>query len=150
MSFAPMALTNRAIVKSMIMKTVLPNIVITSVRKCRIRASIALNSAERLGCHRRVALRRKTHSGADECATEHTHPRSGFSAMAEQLGGAALRELVRPWLQGVVTDKTKRTLTLTIRRVPAVGMFALSATRRDRVHPSHHARRAGHVSGVVA
>jgi hypothetical protein len=43
-----MALTSRAIVRLMTMKIVLPNIVIASVRKCRMRAIIALNSAERL------------------------------------------------------------------------------------------------------
>jgi len=48
MQFSLMATTIRAIMESMTMKIVLPNIVIGSVTKCRIRAIIALNGAERL------------------------------------------------------------------------------------------------------
>ena len=43
-----------------------------------------------------------------------------FTARAQKLSGAALRELLRPWLAGATVDKKDRTLTLTIRRVPMV------------------------------
>lgn len=41
-----------------------------------------------------------------------------FAARAKHLSGAALRELLRPWLAGATFDKTTRTFTLTIRQVP--------------------------------
>ena len=46
-----------------------------------------------------------------------------FVARARAMSGAALRELLRPWLEDAVVDKHRRTLTLTIRRVPNVGPF---------------------------
>jgi hypothetical protein len=55
-----------------------------------------------------------------------------FSSQAWRLEGAALRELLRPWLQDAVMDKTRRTLTLTIRRVPAEGLFLHSASGPGR------------------
>ncbi|MDB4906330.1 MAG: recombinase [Gemmatimonadetes bacterium] len=51
-----------------------------------------------------------------------------FAALALRAGGPALRELVRPWLASAVYDKSDRTLTLRIRRVPEVGM----------IFPDHH------------
>ena len=42
-----------------------------------------------------------------------------FAARAKDLSGAALRELLRPWIAGAVVDKRARTVTLAIRRVPS-------------------------------
>jgi hypothetical protein len=50
---------------------------------------------------------------------------SDFRARAGAMSGAALRELLRPWIEGGMVDKDKRTLTLTIRRVPNAGPFLL-------------------------
>jgi hypothetical protein len=47
-----------------------------------------------------------------------------FPARAGKLSGPVLRELVRPWLQDAVVNKEHRTVTLTIRRVPAADSFA--------------------------
>ena len=46
-----------------------------------------------------------------------------FSATIRRLSGAAQRELLRPWLQAATVDKVARTVTLTIRRIPAVQPF---------------------------
>lgn len=46
-----------------------------------------------------------------------------FGAAIRKLSGAAQRELLRPWLDSAVVDKEKRVVTLTIRRVPAIGPF---------------------------
>ena len=46
-----------------------------------------------------------------------------FSATIRRLSGAAQRELLRPWLQAATVDKVGRTVTLTIRRIPAVQPF---------------------------
>jgi hypothetical protein len=43
-----------------------------------------------------------------------------FEGAARRAVGPALRELVRPWLAGAALDYRTRTLTLRIRRVPAV------------------------------
>ena len=43
-----------------------------------------------------------------------------FAARAGQLSGAALRELLRPWLAEATFDKQARTITLTIRQVPVI------------------------------
>jgi hypothetical protein len=51
-----------------------------------------------------------------------------FRARAKEMTGAALRELLRPWLADAVVDKKARTLTLSIRRVPAVGLMLLECT----------------------
>jgi DNA invertase Pin-like site-specific DNA recombinase len=48
-----------------------------------------------------------------------------FPALARKLSGPALRELVRPWLQDALVDKERRTVTMTIRRVPAASTFVL-------------------------
>ncbi len=45
-----------------------------------------------------------------------------FAAQARHLSGAALRELLWPWLCSAVVDKRKRTLVLEIRRIPASGV----------------------------
>ena len=50
-----------------------------------------------------------------------------FAARARTLNGPALRELVRPWIEGAIVDKERRILRLAIRRVPAAGpLMALS------------------------
>ena len=54
-----------------------------------------------------------------------------FGARARKLSGAALRELLRPWLAGATFDKQARTITLTIRQVP----FISPATRPARGSP---------------
>ena len=46
-----------------------------------------------------------------------------FRATIRRLSGAAQRELLRPWLQAATVDKVGRTVTLTIRRIPAVQPF---------------------------
>jgi DNA invertase Pin-like site-specific DNA recombinase len=46
-----------------------------------------------------------------------------FGAAAQRLSGQALRELLVPWLAGGMVDKNARTVTLWIRRVPALGPF---------------------------
>ena len=46
-----------------------------------------------------------------------------FRATIRRLSGAAQRELLRPWLQAATVDKVARTVTLTIRRIPAVQPF---------------------------
>ncbi len=46
-----------------------------------------------------------------------------FGATISRLSGTAQRELLRPWLQGATVDKQARTVTLTIRRIPAVQPF---------------------------
>ena len=46
-----------------------------------------------------------------------------FGATIRRLSGAAQRELLRPWLQAATVDKQARTVTLTIRRIPAVQPF---------------------------
>lgn len=51
-----------------------------------------------------------------------------FPALAKKLTGPALRNLVAPWLQDGTVDKVDRTLTLTIRRVPALSIFSVMAT----------------------
>jgi site-specific DNA recombinase len=48
-----------------------------------------------------------------------------FRGAAGRMTGAALRELLRPWLASAVMDKKARTLTLSIRRVPACGLMLL-------------------------
>ena len=58
-----------------------------------------------------------------------------FVSQAKQLRGAALRELLRPWLQDARVDKVRRTLTLTIRQVPAEGVFLHSANGPGRGSP---------------
>jgi DNA invertase Pin-like site-specific DNA recombinase len=49
---------------------------------------------------------------------------SDFAARAREASGAALRELLRPWLADAVIDKNARTLTLSIRCLPATMAFA--------------------------
>ncbi len=46
-----------------------------------------------------------------------------FKRTVPTLSGAAQREFLRPWLESAVLDKWKRTLTLTVRRVPAAEPF---------------------------
>ena len=46
-----------------------------------------------------------------------------FGATIRRVSGAAQRELLRPWLQAATVDKQARTVTLTIRRIPAVQPF---------------------------
>ncbi len=46
-----------------------------------------------------------------------------FPGLAKRLEGPALKELIRPWVEDAVVDKQKRTLTLTIRRVPEATTF---------------------------
>ena len=43
-----------------------------------------------------------------------------FAAVAQQLQGVALRELLAPWLERCTYDKRNRTLVVRIRRLPAV------------------------------
>lgn len=43
-----------------------------------------------------------------------------FPAQARAVGGRALRELLRPWIEDAVFDKETRELVLTIRQVPAL------------------------------
>lgn len=50
-----------------------------------------------------------------------------FEARARRLGGAELRELLKPWLANAVVDKATRTVTLTVRRVPVLLPCATSA-----------------------
>jgi hypothetical protein len=50
-----------------------------------------------------------------------------FPGLARRLQGAELRALVRPWLEDAVMDRTTRTLTLTLRPVPALGFMVLSS-----------------------
>lgn len=50
---------------------------------------------------------------------------TNFPALARRLSGPALRELLRPWLEDAIVDKDGRTVTLLIRRVPAVSNFLL-------------------------
>jgi hypothetical protein len=51
-----------------------------------------------------------------------------FTTQAARLHGAALRELLRPWLQEARVDKLRRTLTLTIRRVPVEGLLSVESS----------------------
>lgn len=46
-----------------------------------------------------------------------------FKRTVRTLSGAAQRDFLEPWLESAVLDKWDRTLTLTIRRVPAVAPF---------------------------
>jgi hypothetical protein len=61
-----------------------------------------------------------------------------FETQALRCTGAALRELVRPWLAGATLNKHARVLTLRIRRVPDVlGMESSTMLARDgQVHNS--------------
>jgi len=58
---------------------------------------------------------------------------SDFAARAREATGPALRELVRPWLANAVVDKEARTLTLSIRCIPATlhGMPVFNQGGRD-------------------
>jgi hypothetical protein len=44
-----------------------------------------------------------------------------FPALMKRLAGIERRELIRPWLERAAVDPMQRTLTLTIRRLPALG-----------------------------
>jgi len=55
-----------------------------------------------------------------------------FRARAAEAPGPALRELIRPWLANAVVDKEKRTIALSIRRVPADMLLSLSPVRGSR------------------
>jgi Recombinase/Recombinase zinc beta ribbon domain len=46
-----------------------------------------------------------------------------FRARAREASGLVLRDLLKPWLADAVLDKEARTLTLTIRQIPAAGRF---------------------------
>lgn len=50
-----------------------------------------------------------------------------FPLAAQSVSGSALRELLRPWIEDAEMDKFERTLTLTIRRVPASAEVILSS-----------------------
>ncbi len=50
-----------------------------------------------------------------------------FAARAERLSGTMLRELVTPWLAGAEVDKRRRTVTLTLRRVPLIDLTSTPA-----------------------
>jgi hypothetical protein len=58
---------------------------------------------------------------------------SDFPARAREASGPVLRELLRPWLADAVVDKEARTLTLSIRCIPAMlhGMPVLNQGARD-------------------
>jgi hypothetical protein len=58
---------------------------------------------------------------------------SDFAARAREASGVALRELLRPWLADAVIDKDARTLTLSIRCLPATMAFlpAFNGPGRD-------------------
>lgn len=62
-----------------------------------------------------------------------------FAGLTSTLSGAALRELVKPWLHRAEFQKHERTLTLWVRRVPAVGLLhtvnkvGTSATERSLI-----------------
>ncbi len=52
-----------------------------------------------------------------------------FPGLMKRLAGIERRELIRPWLERAAVDPIQRTLTLTIRRLPALGSLRwLSAT----------------------
>jgi hypothetical protein len=46
-----------------------------------------------------------------------------FRARAAEASGTVLRDLLKPWLADAVLDKEARTLTLTVRSIPAAGSF---------------------------
>jgi DNA invertase Pin-like site-specific DNA recombinase len=65
---------------------------------------------------------RQTHRLEDE-RTRLLALAADFAGQAQRLGGSDLRELLRPWLHKAVVDKVKRTVTLSIRRVPELGVL---------------------------
>jgi DNA invertase Pin-like site-specific DNA recombinase len=65
----------------------------------------------------------------------------GFSKNVQTLSGAALRELLIPWIHGATFEKTTRSLTLTMRLVPITAPLLLS-TSQGRGSPSPVATEA--------
>jgi DNA invertase Pin-like site-specific DNA recombinase len=55
-----------------------------------------------------------------------------FATQARRLHGAALRELLRPWLASAVVDKARREIVLNIRQVPGVALFGGSSLSPGR------------------
>jgi DNA invertase Pin-like site-specific DNA recombinase len=72
---------------------------------------------------------------------------SDFGARAREAAGPVLRDLLRPWLADAVLDKEKRTLTLLIRRLPAVGPFLPAFNSPGPGSPSPAANRGTRLHG---
>jgi len=58
-----------------------------------------------------------------------------FQTRAREATGSTIRELLRPWLADAVLDKEARTLTLSIRCVPAAGRFLPAYNPQGRGSP---------------
>jgi DNA invertase Pin-like site-specific DNA recombinase/histone H3/H4 len=81
-----------------------------------IRARIATLEAEAT----RLRFNERRIAGAEEIRARLVTLAQDFAGQALKAGGAQLRELVRHWLADAVMDKSTRTLTLYIRKIPEV------------------------------